>query len=383
MNRKIILHIVKDEKFFDGVFENFESDKRFENQALLIVKNTQKYVFKYIKKPQNVKLINCYSLKKILKNGFYDIIFFHSLALYEYKYFKWIPKDKIVIWWAWGYDIYHTVRGLKPLIQILLHKPLTEELQNIINKNDTNVVKSFINKYILHFYYKHLRDRVISRIDYFQPVIPLEYKLMCNISGFRAKEFYYPNSFPFGLDDNNNNILEKKRDGNILFSNSQSYNGNHLDVWESIKKYISSNQKVIIPLNYIGNRKYANEIANRINSKEHSLCILREFLPSKDYFELLNECSYAVFGILRQEAMGNIYYCLSHGIKVFLYKDSLPYRFFQENGYVVYSIEEINLESFSHELSKEEHAQNLLAIKRQREYIENIRNQSIDNIINS
>jgi hypothetical protein len=58
------------------------------------------------------------------------------------------------------------------------------------------------------------------------------------------------------------------------------------------------------------------------------------------YFELLASVSHAIFGVIRQQAMGNIDFCLKNGVKIFLFQDSIVYKELIDQGYKVFSIED-------------------------------------------
>lgn len=375
MGKVKILHVVKDDKFFDSVFNLFELQDGLENKAVLEVKNIDTYKFAYIKNIDKVQLVK--SLKEIFKEDTYNVLFFHSLPVNMYKYFKFIPQDKIIIWWAWGYDIYHSVKGMKPIIPVQLYKPKTNSFLKQEDKKIINIIKRIIKLSIISHYYKKQRKNVLKRVDYFQPVLSFEYQLMCNIKGFRAKEFYYPLHFSYRDIE----VQDKLVNGNIFIGHSLSPNNNHLDVWYDIKQYIPKNRKVVIPISYGNNKRLASELLNQIQSKELNILFLREFLPINEYNELLNEASYAVYGVMRQEAIGNIYHCLRNRIKVFLYKGSLVYKFLVENGYVVFSIEDMDENSFSIPLSIDEHEQNIQAYNKEIEYKRNVSQKAFDEII--
>lgn len=374
MNTIKFLHIIKDDKFFDDVFLQFEQIPNFENNALLLVKNTHRYQFTHIKLKDKVRLVESKDLIQILKEGRYDFVFFYSLPVRFYKYVTRIPNNKKIIWWCWGYEIYSPIRGLDPLVAVPLYKPLT---QRFIVKN--NPVKVFLMRVLLAPYYSRIQQKVICRIDYFQPVLPYEYRLMLGISGFRAKEFYYPGH---SLYTNVDIPYDKRVDGGILVGNSATPSNNHLDIWSCIERFIPSNRKVVVPVNY-PKGKLADKIDKYIRSDRHNLFFLRDFLPREKYFELIDSCSYAVFGVIRQQAMGNIYYCLLRGIKVFLYRESIVYKFMKEYGFVVYAIEDIDESSFINPLSITETKKNTLAFAKISSYIESVRRDRFKEFLES
>lgn len=349
-----VLHIIEDDKFFDGTIKKFESDERLSNKSILIATNKD-YKFKFIKSTDKLELLWS---KKQIKNFFllnnYDVVYFHSLTYKNWKLIKLIPKNKIIIWWAWGFDLYDNFYGMKPLIELNLLKKKTNVLYSKKKSSINFKAKEIIKKVFFKRIFEYKRKLILKRIDYFQPVVQIEYELMKKHDFFKAKEFYYFNSIPIVSE-----VLDKKlRDGNILFGNSASYANNHLDVWEFIKNSNVKDRKIIIPLNY-GDIAYANEIKNRINSTENTVLFLDSFMPSDEYFSLIDNCSYAIYGVIRQQAMGNIYYCLKSGVKLFLFRDSLVYKYLKGEGYFVYEIESIDDNSFKIPLTIEEIQNNI------------------------
>lgn len=378
--RKIrILHITRDDKFFDSVFAQFELEQRFNNKAVLEVKNKLQYNYRRIRNIEKVNLLTKEEMRSVLIKGEYDVLYFYSMPRKYYDYFKWIPDNKIVIWWGWGVELYKSICGLKPLIPIVLYKPLTSNVLNEISESSFTVIKARIGYWLLRPWSRMLQEKMLKRIDYFQPVLSQESLLMKKLDGFHAKEFFTPNTFSYVISDP---LISKKENGNILFGNSQAPTNNHLDVWHDIREFLPEKRKVIIPVNYLGDKKYAKLIRERIISDKNELIFLQDFMAPKDYFALMDTCSYAVFGILRQQAIGNIYGCLVKGIKVFLYRDSLVYRFLKEDGFAVFAIEDIDKSSFSTPLTITEIEQNRDAFLQKRQYINAVYENAIEEIFN-
>ena len=65
-----------------------------------------------------------------------------------------------------------------------------------------------------------------------------------------------------------------------------------------------------------------------------------EALPFEEYKKMIAGCTHAIFGMIRQSGLGNIYLCFKKGIKVFFFKDSMLYKQFKADGYHVFSIED-------------------------------------------
>jgi hypothetical protein len=353
-----VLHVTPDDKFFDPVFEHWEVNENFINEAIFITKSRH-YQFRFIKNTDEVNVLyNTKMVTERLSADDYDIIFFYSIRPNLYKYFRFIPQNKIVIWWMWGLDIYNPVKGLPPFINLDLYKPLTNEYNKRVNNNLKNKLYKLYCLLIKNIMRKQ-RLEMLQRIDYFQPVLKEEYSMMCANPNFRASEFYCKPSV------NNVEKVELKRaDGNILLGNSATVTNNHLDVLETVKKFRQDQQQIIMPLNY-GNGKYKEWLSKYIDYP--FVTPIYNYMPREEYFKMLDDCSYAVVGTIRQQAMGNIGYALRHGIKVFLYKDSVAYKSLKDSGYVVYAIEDMTVDSLLIPLTQEEVEQNLKADQKERE----------------
>lgn len=366
-----VLHVSRDEKFFDWAFNALKNYTSYSNKALIIT-DREDYVLKYVKESEGVEFAwNKELIKECFQTGNYDIVYFHSLPFSLYDEIKYIPKNKILIWWGWGYDLYIDEGGLPPLIKKKLIKPLT---WSYLLSSRLNV--KFLMRYFVWLLKRPTsikkRNEVLKRIDYFQPIVKMEYELMKKNRYFRAKEFYSKTiNGLFGPTD------PKDKNGNILLGNSATSWNNHLDVLNIVLAAKQKEQKIIIPLNY-GNMKYKKWLLPKIKSSD--VIILNDFMPPKEYFDIVNSCSYAVFGMIRQQAMGNINYALSKGIKVFLYENSVIYQNHKELGYAVYAIDEINKDSFSSSLTPQEIEQNIIASKREYERRIDIYNKCIEDI---
>lgn len=348
----IFLQVVLDDmSFFDSVVGRFEADDRLSVRNVLIV-DKKNYQFQHIKKTEKVELLwNDRMVKDYFTKGDYDVVYLYTLIPSRWKLFKYIPSDKKVIWWAWGWDLYDSFFGLKPLIEMDLFKQKTKEIS--LNKvNIRERLKGLVYSFLKPVHTLKRRN-VLQRIDYFHPVLVEEYKLMCQRHPeFHAKLFFRPT--PIRED---RQFFEKDKNGNILLGNSATLSNNHLDVWQYVKKADLNNQTVVIPLSY-GDMDYGDKIQQTIGGECDKARFLREMIEKKEYVEITKSCSYAVFGVLRQQAMGNINQCILQGIKVFLFKDSMNYKYLKSIGADVFAIEDIDSNSFQTPLTIEQQRNN-------------------------
>lgn len=347
-----VIHITADDKFFDGPIKRFESDPSLENVAYLSSFGTIK--LKYIKAVDKINILRSKSeLKHILEEGNYDVVFFYSLPFERWWMVETIPADKKIIWWEWGFELYGSREGLAPLIKVSKYKPITERYVR-------TRIRAYLRKLIIFIKYKkrgeyllEQRKRILKRIDYLMPVLPLDYEYLKEHPEFKAKVFYYKqnaSSYQFDID-----IRDKA--GGILVGNSSLVTNNHLDIWDALLRSGVTGRKIVIPLSY-GEPDTASYVSKQIKSDVNEVIILRDFMPLKDYFALVDHCSYAVFGVIRQQAVGNIKHCIRLGIKVFLYKESVCYKSLTASGYKVFAIEDMDIMSLSTPMTFEDNKHN-------------------------
>lgn len=372
-----VIHITADDKFFDGTIKRFESDESLENKAYLA--DIGKKELKFIKAKDKICIPKCKSeFKSILEEGDYDVVFFYSLPVERWWMVEAIPKDKVIIWWEWGYELYGSREGLEPLINISLYKPITEKY---VKKR----LRTFIHKTIILFKYGRKKEKlleqrkkILERIDYLMPVLPIDYDGLIQHPEFRAKEFCYRKgnySYEFKTDI-------RSKEGGILLGNSALVTNNHLDVWNSLLKTGIAGRRIIVPLSY-GESDTAAYVSKRIKSDLNEVMIFRDFMPQKDYFDLIDDCSYAIFGVMRQQAVGNIKKCIRIGIKVFLYKDSMCYKSLTKSGYRVFAIEDMDFSALSTPMTVEDNIHNIEVFENEVKYKNKIYDEAMEEIRNN
>lgn len=350
---RFLVFAMNDPKFLLPVLKSFDLDDRIEYKSLLFLHNKKSQC--KISDVDDLEIIrDKKALKSRLAKDDYDVVYFFSMVDVWWKVLDYIPKNKKIIWWAWGYDLYDVqARGLKPIIDLPLYKSRSIKLLHRTLWGVRNTILTKILEYTIGLYYDILRRNRLSRIDYIQPVFSLEYDYLKqqNLCNFHASPFYTLQNIKmkdFQLTPRNPN-------GSIILGHSAQITGNHIDVFEDIKDNIPPDREIIVPLNY-GMMDYCSIVKEKLASYSDlmNIRILDKFLPLEEYHNLLKNCSYAIYGAIRQQAMGNISWAIRQGIKVFLYKDSMMYKHLKKCGIIVYAIEEIDENSFSTPLSKEE-----------------------------
>lgn len=358
-----IIHIVQDEKFSEGVISTWNRENRFTNRVVFLNKPT--YRCKFLKNISSIEFVWRRTAIIDLLQGDYDVLFFHSLPSGLWKYFKWIPKNKTVVWWAWGYDIYSKQRGCEPLIQLQLYK---EQSARIIKKQSwKSMAIEHLKSMAGDLYYNHVRERVLGRIDYFLSPVELEKELIS-----KEHPVFRPKDFSLQFNNREFRMIEKK-DLGIVLGNSSSLSNNHLDILQSLEKIGVKGHRVVIPLSY-GDMDY-KELVKRELSKgkfmHNNECILLEhYLTKEEYYQITDSCSFLISGAIRQQALGNIKHAFLTGKKVFMYSNSVLFSFFKSKGFHVYELENVCKEDFMKELSEDMAIENYLLM---REWIESRR----------
>lgn len=366
-----ILHIVPDDKFIDGAIElchDICADNKF-------VTFTKEFPYKYIHKyPNEVQSIQYTELIPLLLNNDFHMVAFHTLDSSLYELVLQIPSKIEVLWLAWGYDLYCVT---PPIVDLSLLKPKTKCFIN--NGVEQLPLEKRIKRWIKSIYYypqqrkkqlglkkvednlKIIQNKLLSRIDYMSVVLPSEYDVLAQNPSFHAKYFpwqycsktsdsFLPN--PFHISDGADKIL---------LGNSATETNNHIDVYWLLRKRGITNT-CIIPLSY-GNTYYQSLLQEYFKN-DKSVQLLTEFMPLEQYEEILHQCKIAIFGHIRQQAIGNVIRCMAQGSKVYMYKDSMAYRYFKQEGYYVYSIEDdLTNEHISTPISDEDWKRNIDKIR--------------------
>ena len=344
-----ILHLVVDDKFYEGSRKFFDSIPTFENTYVLYVPD-KKCQLRYIKNTQG--LLFCSSMMELagmIRKGNFSCVYVHSLSPKRYKLIFAIPRGVKIIWWIWGYDMYASYRMLPPLVKIPLYKEQTSRFF----KNDKQNIWSWLKRMyfcLLYPFDKFKRNYVLKRIQYYSPVLPIEFEYLKKSQQIKGELFW--SAVPKRYSASVFSCFPVAQ--NILVGNSATPTNNHIDVL-SILKNMPKAGTIIVPMSY-GNGLYRDFVKSYINNSfdVDAVRVLDTFMPLDEYNTLVKTCSHAIFGNMRQQAVGNIHLCLKSGVKVFFYKDSILYKQFKELcGFYVYTIEDdLNEEELSTPLSE-------------------------------
>ena len=189
---------------------------------------------------------------------------------------------------------------------------------------------------------ERLYGKILHKVSYLSTVVPFEYELI-------SKRYNHIQYCPFRYMDNltepEEEALVEENEQNvakrILLGNSNDPSNNHLDILCRLND-IGVKYEVVVPFSYPNNNlKYVQYVLDYSkNLKNLKISFLQDFMPYDEYFRVVKSCQTAIFGHVRQQAVGNISYMMNSGKNVFLYKDSVLYSYYKKNDYEFFSIDE-------------------------------------------
>ena len=358
--KRVILHVASDSQHFAGVYRRFEKLSGYESVFLLMPKKEghedEDYFFIRDYRDRIVQAADWEEWKSYFSHPDVDIIYYWGVFPDFFKSVDSIGKDKIVILWVFGRDIYEVVdTSYPPILNVRLYKPCTFTLLNWQRVKRFHLLRSNLAYMVPN--YDLLRGKIdrralLKRADYIETPLPIECELIVKKLGIKAR--------PFMLDNRGCEprmpIVEHSAPGKILVNHSGALTNNHLDVLHVMRKVNLNGRDVVFPVNYgFGKGLLLMKMRKHKDLGGGRMVFLENILPLDEYQVLLKQTTHAVFGPLRQQALGNIFMCFIYGVKIFLYKDGILYKQFIKDGFKVFSIEkELNTKNLETPLSKED-----------------------------
>jgi hypothetical protein len=347
---KKAIHIVIDDKFIDSAIDIFSRMLFFEHRYLWL---RQYDKFKWIKQINKIEIIE--DTKELIEilNIDADIIFIHSLYFHP-RHLLHINANIKTVWIFWGYDAYSN-KGFfneHKLLRVHFYKSYTQKyIKEYRKKRLIENFKSFIHNIFFNHYYWLF----VKRVDYIANELSFEYELLKKNNNLSAKYIYFQYLF-----QETQYVITGD---NILLGNSADISNNHLDVIQLLKNIDLRNRKIFLPLSYpsysdkaiyIKRIQESLELVQNISSE-----IMEDYMPLEKYHEKISSCAYAIFGHIRQQALGNIIQLLFNGCKIFLYKESIVYRALVEKGFILFTIDnDLNHDLLNTPLTEDEKQRN-------------------------
>lgn len=360
------MHIVKDEKFLDAAFQQFEEVVPGANTYIL---PENKLPIRYLKAFQPIRISKWAFLDRSFIKSLeeYDAVILHSMTDFALALLIRASANVKFVWIGMGYDYYDLIyTDPSDMLESETLNVVKKVLPEYRRKRASKLLRQILKR-ILYTKGKS-KEALIQRVELFCPVLLSESGILENKLGrFWPKSVawnYGAQSFVIDSDDPSETSCV-----NILVGNSATPTNNHLEVFNILRNIsLPPDCKVIVPLSY-GDTRYRNEIL-RLGEDilGGNFYPILEFLDFKDYSELIKTCSVVIMNHRRQQGAGNVTLGLYFGAKVFLNSVSPLFEFYKDKGFIIYSVEELKseLEQGINSLSKELAAMNRNSLKRDR-----------------
>lgn len=127
---------------------------------------------------------------------------------------------------------------------------------------------------------------------------------------------------------------------NILIGNSATIENNHLDVLAAFRRYQINDYSISLPMAYGEPKKYKATVKQEFSDFFGSNFYSQEGkLSLGDYYRWLNGFPTAIMLHYRQQALGNIFYLIANGTKVYLSEKNVLLAWFLKNDVKVFCFE--------------------------------------------
>jgi len=337
----MILHLVHDEKIINRTISIFEEVAPKNNLFVVFTRHELKHVTNL----DNVILFKEFE-KKHSKTVFSSVIV-HFLNSRKIRFInKYIDKNIPVNWIIWGNDLYNKLLYPKGF-------ELYDRESSYYKKFKNSFFNNIFDKIIANFKTIKIEKFISKRIDYIiTDSTKVDYKMLIeyypNLRNKLWKEFfYYPIETILGEE-----LSQKWVEGNnIQIGNSASITNNHEYAMRFLSKLNIGHKKVFVPVSYSGTKQYIDSIKNKGNEYFGSnFNAMENFLPLKEYNNLMLSFGIAIYGNFRQEAVGNILISIFLGAKVFLPKHNPLFLWANKLGVIIFELESISQEQIDYPL---------------------------------
>jgi len=324
----MIVHLFEDQKFVDVTIENFENESIGLNKYIVFSNNQE---LKYVSRKEQVLILPNSSYKLDLDLIYKDcqLLIIHFLTPIKLYILKNKPLHIKVLWSIWGSDAYDHFSDQN------FFEPLTNNVRrkNLFQHRQSFSLYTFYH--LVRYRVKPLRKefKLLQLVDYVTTVLPYEFKIIKKEFGLIATYIDYNYGVKF------NRYSNIPLGNSILIGNSATFSNNHLDVFDIIK---DTNKKLIVPLSYgaYGYKKYKElVISEGIKIFQDAFTPIENFIPLDKYNQLILSCNTMIMHHIRQQALGNIYMALYLGMRVFLNKKSITYKYMNDVGMIIFELE--------------------------------------------
>ena len=363
----MVLHILSDSKFTDYVINQFSADEMHSEFVVIpsgsghsFTKNDKVNIIKYPSKQFSTLLSNFDKYSGIILHGLF--------WPYDEDIINSVPKDVKIAWYFWGGEIYSHVNIMYSFLA-----PVTSLFYRIhlIRKSSRHDLE-----------YWRLPLELFKKIDYCLTSEYEEYEFAKNYTNSEMKFLWYT---CYSLEETIGSLInERSRGENIMFCNSAAVENNMFDALFkfcklSYRKRIKG-RKVIMPLSY--GAIWIKNLMLRLGPLFFDRFEpLTAFKPRDEYNKIMLDCSTLILPYYSPAGQGNIITALWLGMRVYLSKKSIAFRYFRRIGIIIYSFEDDFIKYGCNVMSEEHVTRNREILKRI--YSKTAVLQSVRNLINT
>ena len=348
MKVKKVLHISQDNKFIDYFIETFKTFEKIENNYVVVLE--QGFDVRFVKsKEVNVffRLSSDFK-KKISDLSQYDAIFIHYLTPFlAHEIVLKAPKNIQIFIFFFGAEIFNLEPFFKQSLQPLSRKFFRRnkiqgflKTKNLLSSIQTEFLSARKKKID-----KGLMLDALRRSDFFCHWIEDDFTKIKELFNLKLKfiNFIY-GDVEFVTGSFFSKPIKPKQGENILIGNSANITNNHLDIFESLKKFSFLGRKIYVPLSY---SKYSISYVDEVvqNGKQmfgKNFIPLLNFVDVETYNSIIDSCGIVFMNHLRSQAGGNVIFSLYTGKKVFMSKKSNMYVFLKNLGLTIFNVDDFN-----------------------------------------
>ena len=361
-----ILHLIIDHQVIERNLKKFERLFPQCNDVMVFIYSSNlKHLKEYVSCP-HVSKRNARQIGKCFDFSSYKYIVAHYLTPEMIDFIGYAPSYIHVCWDIYGADLYD--QFLAPMgfrLQFSDSSQFASLPTRILKKIgllDLILFVWFRNKMRIGFIREKYFSEITCRLNSIEVGCIGDARLLEKYSG---KNYTVYRVFNYSLKETLGDLYGSpySKGNGILVGNSASLSNNHLYVLEYLSKIDIGNSEIIMSLSYGGNPRYRKEIVANYNKQfPGKINCLLNYMPLSEYNRLFLKLKAMVMAAWRQESIGTIVMGLYLGLKIYMSNKSPLYLSLKEEGFFLYTIEDVDNNDFVLPLTIEEqqHNRNLL-----------------------
>ena len=249
----------------------------------------------------------------------------------------------------WGGDFYpyrEEQLDTKNIIQMFRYKELYKSVSkcqavlNLIEEDYNEFVK------VIPIDKKHFQAPMVG---YKKPVAKKSAPKVVTKNNQSAQKVEVKPVQNISIQNTNTNSNPNSKLIRILVGNSAFIENQHIQAYEMLAHFAKENIEIISPLSYGGTKEYREEVIAKgkeiFGDKYKPLLMMMDNDAYHSY--LFTKIDIGVFNNNRQQGMGNISALLRYGKKVYIRNDTPMWQSFNNHGYKIFDVDEIQTLDFA------------------------------------